>query len=74
MIGTVKFYQHDKGFGFLKTNEEDVFFHISKCPIGYIPKLGDELEFTPVKAKKGHAAEGIQVYSEVQEEEPLKRH
>jgi len=37
--GKVKWYDVEKGFGFLETDEgEDVFVHVTALPDGVIPK------------------------------------
>lgn len=62
--GEVKFYNPLKGFGFIKGFDRDYFFHVSELPKNYAPKLGDEVEFTPVKTKRGWAAHAITVIKE----------
>ena len=61
MIGEVKFFNPLAGFGFIKVEDTDYFFHISECPNDYKPTIGDELEFTPKKTDKGFAASSIRV-------------
>jgi len=35
LTGAVRFYDHDKGYGFLRTgNTVDIFFHVTKLPPG----------------------------------------
>jgi len=67
-IGEVKFFNPLKGYGFIKV-DRDYFFHISQCPEGYKPKIGDELEFTPVNNKKGWSAQAIQIIRKIDEED-----
>jgi cold shock CspA family protein len=67
MEGTVKFYNPLKGFGFIKS-DKDYFFHMTQCPEGWKPKIGDKVEFTPVKSKRGWAAHAIKT-TQGQEEE-----
>jgi len=59
--GVVKFHNPLAGFGFIKSDDRDYFFHLSQCPDNYKPRIGDELEFTPVKNKKGWAANAIEI-------------
>lgn len=61
--GEVKFYNDEKGFGFLKSDEAgtDVFIHINdlrRCGIDGTPKQGDKFEFeiVPVPGKAPKAA------------------
>lgn len=67
MLGKVKFYNPLKGFGFIES-DRDYFFHLSQCPENYKPKMGDELEFTPVQNKKGWAAQGITIIKTTEEQ------
>jgi len=54
--GVVKFYNGNKGFGFITVKDsEDVFFHVSElknsgCPD---PRDGDRLSFLTREGKKG---------------------
>lgn len=59
--GLVKFHDPLKGFGFIKCDDRDYFFHLSQCPDNYKPKIGDELEFTPVENERGWAANKIKI-------------
>ncbi len=45
MQGTVKFYNDQKGFGFITYDEGDVFFHIKQCDEGYLPQQDDVVSF-----------------------------
>lgn len=44
MIGTVKFFNHDKQFGFIATEGGDYFFHGNNV-IGEMPVARDIVEF-----------------------------
>ena len=53
-IGRIKFYNGDKGYGFIKTEGEEFFFHISDIiPEGYIPKAEDKVKFNVTTGKRG---------------------
>lgn len=60
MKGTVKFYNSEKGFGFLIHDGKDIFFHISGVtnPL-YTPKSDDVVSFTTKEGKKGLLAVDI---------------
>lgn len=57
--GKVKFYNSEKGFGFItETGGGDLFFHINDCD-GWEPTAGDQVTFKMGKNKKGPAAVNI---------------
>lgn len=71
--GTVKFFNTEKGFGFIspfdgelkeQLNGKDLFFHISAIPsdvrFSWEIKDGEEVEFTLGHGKKGPQAENVQ--------------
>ena len=59
--GTVKFFNSNKGFGFITREEgKDLFFHISEVQ-GQEPKDGDKVEFEVGEGKKGPCANAVHV-------------
>ncbi|WP_163836459.1 cold-shock protein [Spartinivicinus ruber] len=59
--GTVKFFNSDKGFGFITPDDgKDLFFHISEVQ-GQEPKDGDKVEFKIGESKKGPCAVSVHV-------------
>lgn len=63
MKGIVKFFNEEKGFGFINTEEnEDVFFHISKVNItNDQPLRGKKVTFEIENTKRGNNAINITV-------------
>ena len=62
MNGTVKWFNAEKGFGFITTEEgEDVFAHFSQIQKEGFKSLneGEEVEFDVVEGEKGLQAENI---------------
>jgi CspA family cold shock protein len=62
MLGTVKWFNAEKGFGFLTTEEgKDVFAHFSQIQKDGFKSLeeGEEVEFDVVEGDKGLQAENI---------------
>ena len=58
--GTVKFFNNDKGFGFIKDeNDEDIFIHISNT-IDDITE-GDVVSYEPIDTDKGKAAKDVRI-------------
>ncbi len=61
--GTVKFFNHAKGFGFIKDNNtgDEVFVHAT----GLVDKIkdGDTVTFEVVSGKKGQMASNVRLAS-----------
>ena len=54
--GIVKWFNPDKGYGFI-TAEEDYFFHVSEITTQL--EEGDEVEFTPSENERGKIAKNV---------------
>lgn len=63
--GTVKFYETEKGFGFIRSDEEmdDLFFHKSACAEG-IPHDRDRVEFKLSRGPRGLSAIAVRTIVE----------
>lgn len=61
-FGTVKFFDKEKGFGFIKPDEDmdDLFFHLSACTDG-LPGDRDKVEFKVSEGPKGLAAIHVRI-------------
>lgn len=69
MRGRVKWFNNEKGYGFIEQeNDEDIFIHYSQIEKeGYKTlKDGDYVQFEVVKAEKGLHAEHIKRIEELQ--------
>lgn len=53
MQGTVKFYNDDKGFGFISYESGELFFHIRQCEEGYQPQQDDVVSFEMGEGRDG---------------------
>ena len=61
--GKVKFYDEDKGFGFIASDEgSEVFLHVSALPAGTASvKPGTRVDFSLVDGKRGPQAMGVRI-------------
>lgn len=55
MHGTIKFYNNEKGFGFIFTDEvvDDVYFHVNDWKNASVPCGNDDVEFELSKSQNG---------------------
>ncbi len=62
LTGVVKFFDMDKGFGFIEPHEEmdDLFFHKSAC-LEDVPRDRDIVEFQVSKGPKGLSAVHVKI-------------
>ena len=60
--GTVKFFNHTKGFGFITpdSGDKDIFVHANNVKSGDLTD-GCKVSFTVVQDRKGPAADSVEV-------------
>ncbi len=65
MIGTVKFFNGAKGFGFITNDEtsEDIFVHVTSLE-GVKINEGDKVEYSEEDGKKGKVAAEVTLIEE----------
>lgn len=60
MEGIIKMYNDQKGYGFIKSNDEDIFFHISDVKNReIIPRVKACVQFDIVNENRGKKAINI---------------
>ena len=60
--GKVKFYDEEKGFGFVSSDDgQEVFLHASALPEGAVVRAGTRLEFGIADGRKGAQALSVRV-------------
>ena len=57
--GTVKFFNENKGFGFITTADGDVFVHVSNIVGGATLSEGQSVEFEVGQGRKGPEATSV---------------
>ncbi len=63
--GKVKWFDADRGFGFLASDSgEEVFLHASALPAGVVVKQGSRVEFGVADGRKGKQALSVRVLTE----------
>jgi len=64
MKGMIKFYNNEKGYGFIETTTADIFFHISAVKNKEMVESGESVEFDTIEKDRGTIAINITVSEE----------
>lgn len=68
--GTVKWFNEEKGFGFIRQEgTNDVFLHISQVEGPEMPDEGDTVSYYPKEGKKGMVAESVTITKKAEKQE-----
>lgn len=60
MQGRVKYFNSEKGYGFISNEERDVFVHVTQC-IGQELHKGDVVSYEMGQGKQGPEAKNVSV-------------
>ena len=58
-VGTVKWFNANKGYGFITQESDDVFVHVSAVQDGGSPDEGETVEFDIIQGQKGPQAVNV---------------
>ena len=62
MNGTIKWFNRDKGYGFIAGEDgQDYFVHHTALPEGASPRENEEVSFEPVKTDRGNQAQNVKL-------------
>ena len=62
MKGTVKWYNPQKGFGFIQgEDEKDVFVHLTALPMGTDISENDQVEYQVEDSERGQRATKVKI-------------
>ncbi|PID61836.1 MAG: cold-shock protein [Gammaproteobacteria bacterium] len=64
MDGIIKKFFDDKGFGFIKTDKEEIFFHVSELAESVTLAEGMKVSFEVGKGDRGTFAKNIRVVAD----------
>jgi len=58
--GTIKFFNATKGYGFIKSDEKEYFFHVTNL-VDKTVSTDDEVSFDLMEGKKGQQATNVRL-------------
>lgn len=54
MVGTIKSFSRQHGYGFIEVGNKDVYFHVKDWLSSGSPAVGDDVQFVARKSIKGY--------------------
>jgi len=73
ITGTVKFFNNDKGFGFIRMGAEDIFVHATKIIDGSKLSDNDEVRFTVGEGRRGPEAQEVELVRKAETKQETRR-
>lgn len=59
MVGTIKSFSRQHGYGFIGTGDKDLYFHVKDWQSSGSPVVGNDVEFAAYKTVKGYKARKV---------------
>ena len=59
MVGTIKSFSRQHGYGFIEVGNKDLYFHVKDWLSSGSPFVGDLVQFAAYKTPKGYKAKKV---------------
>lgn len=59
MVGIIKSFSRQHGYGFIEAGDKDLYFHVKDWQSSGSPFVGDEVQLAAFKTPKGYKAKKV---------------